>query len=609
MMNNISKVFISIILPAVVCAAKEEAVQYRLVKHPRHIPDGYVWKSEVPEDCPFEKSELFDRIYITGEFSDYLTGDTFYPSWADDGNLYSPWTDGCTDDLISWSFSGRGEKATTGHAVMIGDDPLNLIITNPSPPKVASALPFQGRYPAGSLVHDGVWYYGTYCLTSGYSNQFANPKHNGFSYNWPVLGPLPGFQISHDYGRTWAPSPLTPADPLFPEPKKLGGAVKMGAPHFVDFGKNMQYSPDGKAYLVAMGAVDDDPKPRPCIKPKTGQAYEIAEQCPGDAGCKHANLSWISADQIYLARVTPSPETINDVNAYEFFGGHDAEGNPVWSRDFDDLKPLLEWNNNMGCVTVSYFPPLKKYIMCVTDGWPTVAEMDSYILEADELTGPWRIITYLENFGEQSYFLNFPSKFIGDDGKTAWLCHSANFSMGRNGHKFGVKPEGGRYGLSLHQIRFLSKGELVPEPVDKRDPDILEKSIAGTAQVSVSSTLPGTSAEAAVDGKIESEGWAALNENAGGWLKLKWEKKQTVGRIVLFNRFAGRGQVTSGLLLFSDGTFIHVDRSLPLFGYCYGLEISFEPRKVDWVKFIGLTSYRKSKTKTLGLSEIGVFAE
>ena len=91
----------------------------------------------------------------------------------------------------------------------------------------------------------------------------------------------------------------------------------MGAPHFVDFGKNMQYSPDGKAYLLGMGAEENDPKPR------------------------YANLSWISADQVYLARVTPSIANINDIKKYEFFAGHDAAGSPIWSGDFAKIKPLL----------------------------------------------------------------------------------------------------------------------------------------------------------------------------------------------------------------------------------------------------------------------------
>jgi hypothetical protein len=421
------------------CAAFAEPVR------PPADAAGFLWKSEVPEDCPFELSKTLTGIYFTGRHSDYRCGDTFYPSWASDGNLYSPWTDGKTDGVVSQS--GKGANAQTGHAVMIGDDPLNLEIRNTSPPKVASALPYHGRYPAGSLVYDGIWYYGTYCL-----GPKGSTVHRDFTWNWPNLGPMPGFQISRDLGKTWEPSPHTPQRPLFPEPEKFLGPVKMGAPHFVDFGKNMEYSPDGKAYLLGMGAVAADPKPRPCVKPAEGGGFEI-QDC--DEDFDHANLSWITADQVYLARVKPSPETINDVKAYEFFAGHDAAGKPIWTDDFTAIRPLIEWNNHMGCVTATYVPGLKKYLMCITDGWPTVATMNSYILEADAITGPWKMVTYMKNFGEQAYFLNFPSKFISEDGRRLWLCYSANFSPGWNGVDLKWNPPGGRYGLCLHEIKLL----------------------------------------------------------------------------------------------------------------------------------------------------------
>jgi hypothetical protein len=335
---------------------------------------------------------------------------------------------------------------------MIGDDPLDLIIKNTSPPKPASAEPYKGRYPCGSLVHNGIWYYGTYCLGPA-----GRHEHNGFTWNWPNLGPIPGFQISYDLGKTWTPSPLTTDKPLFPEPVEHLGPVKMGAPHIVDFGQNMEYSPDGKAYMLGMGAVEDDPQPRPCIKPGApGQGFELQPDCEDDFA--HANLSWITADQVYLARVVPSPQTINDLGAYEFFAGHDQDNEPVWTNKFEDIKPLIEWNNHMGCVTATYVPGLKKYLMCITDGWPTVASMDSYILEADRITGPWRIVTYMKDFGEQAYFLNFPSKFVSDDGRTLWLCYSANFSPGWNDVKLEFNPPGGRYGLCLHEVNLLGPG-------------------------------------------------------------------------------------------------------------------------------------------------------
>jgi hypothetical protein len=328
------------------------------------VAAGQTWPSQPPKDCPFLPSTALSGIYFTGVHGDYHCGDTWYPCWGADGNLYSPWTDGTTDGVRN--SSGGGAQARTGNAVLTGDDPLRLTVHNTAPPQPASALPYQGRYPCGSLVVDGVWYYGTYCLGPA-----GSVEHDGFRYNWPVLGPMPGFRVSTDYGKTWTPSPLSPERPLFPEPKQFMGSVRMGCPHFVDFGKNMQHSPDGKAYLVGMGAEENDARPR------------------------YANLSWITADQVYLARVTPSIKNINDVRKYEFFAGQDASGKPVWSGDFARIRPLLDWNNNMGCATVTYDAPLRKYLMCVTDGWPTCGKMNSYILEADRLTGPWWLVVYI----------------------------------------------------------------------------------------------------------------------------------------------------------------------------------------------------------------------
>ncbi len=587
------------------CESSDE-VEYKSVKIPKRMPEGFVWESEVPEDCPFEQSDLFNRVYFTGRHSDYRCGDTFYPSWASDDNLYSPWTDGTTDGVKCNSWSGK--DAHTGHAIMIGDDPLNLTIKNTSPPKHASALPYNGRYPAGSLVYNGVWYHATYCLGPG-----GGYTHNDFKWNWPNLGPMPGFQISFDYGKKWHLSPHSPEDPLFPEPKEYLGPIKMGAPHFVDFGKNMEYSPDGKAYMLGMGAEENDPKPRPCIiKGAEGEAFKINPECPGDKEplFAHANLSWITADQIYMARVTPSPKTINDEDAYEYFAGHDKRGKPIWTDDFEKIKPLIEWNNNMGCVTATYVPQLKKYLMCITDGWPTVAKMDSYILEADELTGPWRMVTYMKDFGEQAYFLNFPTKFISDDGKTMWLCYSANFSPGWNGVKLNFNPPGGRYGLCLHEMRFLSKDEKDPVPEKVEEVNIFEGNIAPKAEITVSSVHQGYSSKALVNEVVDgypsqtSAEWASNGGKSGAWVKLEWEKKHKVDRVLLFDRPNALDQVLSGLLVFSDGSFIDIDQPLPDSAK-EGIEVKFKSKNVEWIEFNVLKT--GDKTRNIGLSEIAVF--
>jgi hypothetical protein len=399
---------------------------------PAQAAPDQAWPSQPPAGIPFAASRTLTGIAFTGRHAQYSHADTWYPSWAADGNLYSPWTDGEVGGVTSGSY--KGPDATTGFVTITGDDPMTLHMVNPGT-MAGSAAPYGGRYPAGSLVHDGVWYYGTYGL-----NQSPGKK-----LNWDILGPFVGFDISTDGGKTWRPTAHTPDHPLFPEPDHAGGKVRIGAPHFVDFGRDMAQSPDGKAYLVAHGSSDASPVDR------------------------DANLSWITGDEIYLIRVTPDPNHMDDASRYEYFAGHDRRGRAVWTHDFSRIKPLLRWDNHMGSVTVTYDAPLRRYLMAVTDGMNTVDRFDTYILESASLTGPWKLVTYMKAFGEQAYFVNFPSKFISRDGRTLWMSYSANFSNLFMGTHFDTKPEGGGYWWTLQEVRLTGSGA-EPSVVPVRKP-------------------------------------------------------------------------------------------------------------------------------------------
>ncbi len=394
--------------------------------------EPFVWPSQIPDDCPFSQSETFSAIKFLGIKSGFHYGDTWYPSWASNDTMYSPWTDGKTkrlDGYTDWSQSWVDPvHITTGQGVIVGSDPLSMVAYSIGLDKSSPAAPYNGRYPCGSLLHNGVWYYGTYCLGPD-----DNAKYGDVKVNWPWIGPFVGFRTSTDYGHNWKACPHTPANPIFGETGMYGNPVKIGAPHFVDFGKNMEHSPDGKAYLVSHGA-------------------DLA-----DTKWRFWNDSWITGDQVYLLRVTPSVENINDASKYEFYAGKDEKGIPVWTKDFKKIKPLLEWNNNMGCVTITYNVPLKKYLMCVTDGGNTVSRMNTYILESDRIDGDWKIITYMKEFGTQAYFVNIPSKFISDDGETMWLLYSGNFSLDENGQPHKVFPPGGHYGITFQKIQLLKE--------------------------------------------------------------------------------------------------------------------------------------------------------
>jgi hypothetical protein len=552
-------------------------------------PEAFVpriWKSEPPDGCPFEPSKDIVGIAFTGRYATYTDADTWYPAWAADGNMYSGWTDG---EIGKEScHSSGGNRARTGNAKIIGDDPLNLVIQSLGV-QPASALPYGGRYPSANLVYKGVWYYGTYCIDF----DFTKPEYPD-EYSWAICGPVPGFRVSTDYGKTWIPSPLSPENPLFPESGKNGRQVKMGTPHFVDFGRELEYSPDGKAYLVGHGALDNDPTPRV------------------------ANNSWIAGDAVYLARVTPSPKNINDPKAYEFFSGFDSANKPIWSKDFTDIKPLLVWDDHMGCTTITYHAPLRKYLMCITDGWPGVRNMNSYVLEADQLTGPYRMVAYMRDFGPQGYFLNFPSKFIRPDRQTVWLSYSANFHKDYFANRAIADPLGSRYAWCLQEVKLLDERTLnsLPE-TQQKDPIKSGNNIALRAQVSVSSVqdkskpmteVPQFFGEGAVDGVVEYSDdvnpreWRS-QERSTAMIRLSWDRPETVCRVWLFDLPNSKDQVLSGLLVFSDGSAIRVG-DLPNEGRS-AREIAFSAKKITWLAFIIDSVSRE--TGNAGLAEIAVF--
>lgn len=408
----------------------------------------FIWKSEPPKSCPFEKSKEIIDLRFKGRSVHYKAPDTFYPTWALDGHLYSPITDG---NLFGFSFNSfKGKDAVTGAAKIIGNDPLDLDIY-PVSVHTSSAEPYSGRYPCGSLIFKGVWYYGTYCVDYIDSKEYpyrvrtedglvvdickCKPKYDltDTCMNINYIGPFVGFRTSTDYGKTWKETPHTPDAPIFSDPGIPFTPPKVGAPHFVDFGRELEHSPDGYAYLVAHGSIDNDALP------------------------KVANASWITGDAIYMLRVLPSVENINDPSKYEFFAGYDMNVDPIWTSEFNLIRPLIEWNNHCGCVNVTYNPELKRYIMFVSYGEHTRSTFNTYVLESKEITGPWRLITYMEKFGEQAYFVHAPSKFISDHGRTAWLFYSANFQSPNYKENHRSYPPGSGYGLSIQEIEFITK--------------------------------------------------------------------------------------------------------------------------------------------------------
>jgi len=365
--------------------------------------------------CSLPPQSDFGGVRHTGRGATYTKADTWYPSWDRDGNLYSPYADGIVDPeplvLCTWgqametfarSLSCGGKttaskkSVTTGNAIIRGEDPLALEV-QPLAPCTLATPRFQGLYPCANLCHDGIWYQGSY-----YLHRFVDDAGRNITYE---LGPFQGFRLSRDHGATWEPCPRDDSDPLFREHGRVAGGppIRFGAPHVVDFGRNMAHSPTGHLYLVGHGS-----------------------------RFAHGVSNWIAGDAVFLARVMPSPGTVNDPDAYEFFSGRSHTGDPIWGNDAALAQPIIEWPWHCGCTTVTWLPALGRYIACISVGPADGGGgcYDLWMATSPDLCGPWSQLAYLESFGTQGYFANIPSKFLSEDNRTFWMFWSANWEQG-----------------------------------------------------------------------------------------------------------------------------------------------------------------------------------
>jgi hypothetical protein len=124
----------------------------------------------------------------------------------------------------------------------------------------------------------------------------------------------------------------------------------------------------------------------------------------------------------------------------------------------------LTWTDKLGSASVTYLPARRKYIMCIAPlvvkdhdsdkGGPKLYSAQGHLLlEADRLTGPWRIFQYLGNFGPNAYVMSMPSKFVSKDDRSAWLLYSAGW--GAKG--LPANPPGSSYAACFLEVLIEGK--------------------------------------------------------------------------------------------------------------------------------------------------------
>lgn len=159
-------------------------------------------------------------------------------------------------------------------------------------------------------------------------------------------------------------------------------------PAFLQFGKGNQDARDDHVYIYASAVKDD---------------ASLRVQSPGE---------------IILMRVPKS--SLMTRQDYEFFSGMGKDMSPVWSKQFDQRKPVFEDKNGVGWnLSVSFNRGIGRYLLMTENTESFDANIG--IFDAPEPWGPWTTV-YYGKFGEDtdiesnSFYYNFSNKWLSDDG-------------------------------------------------------------------------------------------------------------------------------------------------------------------------------------------------
>ena len=336
---------------------------------------------------------------------------------------------------------GSGVGGAQGYAMLRGASAFNLTISavgtvpHPALNLSLSVPPPYGAYPSTALRFGDLLVYGYYLL--------ADPAGAGCS-NWCHLGPLLGFAVANASASgnvTFDVSsiPLWSADAaqrgVF-EPLDVSAPIRMGVPRFIDAGPDMLHAPGGHAYLLGKGCVAND-----------------GTHCSFMTG----DSAWLARTRVPMAALAAAgaaaaAAALNEPASWEFFAGGEA-----YSPTLGGAAPLFTWPHAVGGLTMTYNAPLAKFfVVSNLPGdriHPTDCAFDTYLLEADAVTGPFRLVSYMPRLGPQMYFQHISSAFWSADGLTGALFSSGNWDG--NCVTQGSNPPGERYGMVTTEFSLI----------------------------------------------------------------------------------------------------------------------------------------------------------
>ena len=240
-------------------------------------------------------------------------GDTWTPTWASNGHLYSPSND-------TTGFRG-GPKVNIAFNRIDGNDPFHLdgITVNPMLEygKESERGPDGCTWKSsGCACIDGVLYW--VVARHKYGQESGDPHRRQTAQNASIIK-------STDFGRTWIRSALVNyRAPMFP-------GRRFATPYFIEFGRD-GLSPSNVGNYV----------------------YAVSN-----------NGFWDCGDDMIVGRVARSKIGLLDASHWEFYTGGNG-GVSSWTKNMSHAIPVLKGPRKFGMTGAAYLHNFQRYLMI---GW------------------------------------------------------------------------------------------------------------------------------------------------------------------------------------------------------------------------------------------------
>ncbi len=323
----------------------------------------------------------------------HTTGDTWYSTWADDGNLYVTADDTYGVDSKCKTDGTRhgGNYVFVAINRLSGNDPsqfhletVNCMASYDVPPDPTRNPPdgvgASNWKTTGITSIEGVLY--LVLVQDTYKD--ASNSGRETSENATIIKSL-------DHGLTWSGSEEESAEhPMFP-------GRSFGGPSFIQYGQDGRGGADGADRYV----------------------YAISN-----------NGSWDNGDALFLGRVLRGNLPRLRGSDWEFY----ADGR--WVMNSQEAKPILKDSNHLGQSSIVYNPGLHRYLLA-TWSYPKCTGYDApgcdvhrsrwVWYQAPAPWGPWSSFQSFEWFSNGYYNPAFVNKFFSSDGARGWVLYAGYF--------------------------------------------------------------------------------------------------------------------------------------------------------------------------------------